>query len=65
MEENQITGTTCLYVPVDKTIRSAPVAEVYIQSPVYTGVIKALCMGDALCDIIIGNLPEVVKQPKD
>ena len=33
-EENQMTGTTCQYVSVVKTIRSAPVAEVYIQSPV-------------------------------
>ena len=65
VDSNQLTGKTCQYVSVDKTIRSAPMAEVYIRSPVYTGMLKALCMEDPLCDVIIGNLPEVVRQPTD
>ena len=65
VDGKQFTGKTCQYISVDKTIRSAPVAEVYVQSSVYTGMLKALCMEDPLCDVIIGNLPQVVKQPTD
>lgn len=53
------------YTAVDKTIRSAPLAVVPIVSPMFTGNIKALCIEDPLCEVIIGNLPEVVKQKND
>ena len=55
VNERQFTGKTCQYMSIDKTITSAPVAEVYVQSPVYTGLLKALRMEDPLCDVIIGN----------
>ena len=65
VEPEQFTGKTGYYISVDKTSRPAPYAEVYVKSPTYTGVIKALCLEDPLCDVIIGNLPQVVQQPGD
>lgn len=37
-------------------------AVVPIVSPMFTRYIKALCIEDALCDVIIGNLAEFAKQ---
>ncbi|KAL5020859.1 hypothetical protein ScPMuIL_000014, partial [Solemya velum] len=34
-------------------------AEVYIETPVYTGTVTALCMETPIFDVIIGNIPGV------
>lgn len=62
---SQLTGKTLKYMTVDKTMKSVPVAEIHLQSPVFSGTLQALCIDDPICEVIIGNLPEVVSQPDD
>ena len=52
----QLTGETGLYMTVDKTIRSAPIAEVYVDTPFYRGIVSALCLENPICELIIGNI---------
>ena len=61
----QFTGQKRAYISVDKTVRSVPIAEIYIDTPFYTGTVKALCLEDPVCDLIIGNVKSVVNQEND
>ena len=61
----QFTTKKGRYITVDQTSRTAQFAEVYIESDYYTGVLKFLCIEDPICDVILGNLPEIVRQPHD
>ncbi|XP_066968303.1 uncharacterized protein [Macrobrachium rosenbergii] len=38
-------------------VETYPLAEIYIQSPFFTGTTLAVCMEDPLYDLIIGNIP--------
>ena len=53
------------YVTVDQSLKIAQFAEVYINLPFYTGILEFMCLDKPLCDVILGNLPAIVSQPKD
>ena len=65
VEEDQLLNYKCSYISIDRTMKPVQVARVYIVSPIYTGYFEALCVEDPLCDVVIGNLPEVVNQKHD
>jgi len=44
-------------VLIDGSTRRAPVAQVFLDTPYFTGVIDAVCMKDPLYDVIVGNIP--------
>ena len=41
---------------VDETTRIAPMARIFISTPYYTGEVEALCLPDALYDLLIDNI---------
>ena len=51
---------TC--VLIDGTIRKCPLAKVQVDTPYYTGEIKALCMQEPAYDLVIGNV-DGVREP--
>ena len=40
-------------------MRRTPVTEIEIETPYYTGKVKAVCVESPLYDVIIGNVPGV------
>ena len=44
---------------MDCTVRVCPVASVHIDTPYYKGQVEAVCMPDAICDLVIGNVDGV------
>ena len=65
IKEKQLTGKQIYYTTVDGTKNTVPEAEIYIETPFYTGIVKALCMENPVYDLIIGNTEAVIKQPND
>jgi len=59
MDDVQMTGGTETCILIDGTVRRTPVAEIEIETPYYTGKVKAVCMDNSLYDVIIGNVPGV------
>ena len=47
---------------INGTVRRTPVAEVEIETPYYTGNVKAVCMESMLYDVSIGNVPGVSEE---
>ena len=47
-----------MYLKIDGTVRRTPVAEIEIETPYYTGKVKAVCMDNPLYDVIIGNVSD-------
>jgi len=56
VDDEQMTGGTETCILIDGTVRRTPVAEVEIETPYYTGKVKAVCMESPLYDVIIGNV---------
>ena len=42
---------------IDRTLKEAPIAEIKVDTPYYTGVTQAICLRDPLFDLFIGNIP--------
>ena len=63
--DKQLTGERRMYLSVDRTARFAPIAQIFVETPFYTGIIDAMCLEDPICDLIIGNLKAVVNQDSD
>ena len=62
--DNRLTGNNQLCVLIDGTVRNAPEALIEVNTPFYTGSLKALCMKKPLYDLIIGNVVGV-RDPGD
>lgn len=63
--DGQYNGRTRRYRTVDGSIGSAPVANVYVESPFYVGRTEVVCMEEPMCDIIIGNVRGLLKPDND
>jgi len=57
VSETKLTGQEARCVLIDGTIRRAPVAQVFIDKPYFTGTTTAVCMEKPLYDVIVGNIP--------
>ena len=57
VKKNEYTGKYGTMTLADKSIRKFPIAKVYIESRFFSGKITALCLDDAMYDVIIGNIP--------
>jgi len=55
--ETKLTGQEARCVLIDGTIRRPPVAQVFLDTPYFTGVTDAVCMKNPLYDVIVGNIP--------
>ena len=51
-----LTGEKRMCVLIDGTVRRNPVAQIEIDTPYFTGSVKAMCMKNPLYDIIVGNV---------
>lgn len=60
----QITEKSSRMILIDNSFRIAPVARIKISTPFYSGEVDALCLKDALYDLILGNVPGA-KLPED
>ena len=61
---NQITGKNQQCILADGSIKCADVAEVDVDTPYFTGTVKAWCFDTPLYDLILGNF-EGVRKPDD
>jgi len=57
VSETKLTGQEARCVLIDGTIRRAPVAQVFLDTPYFTGVTDAVCMKNPLYDVIVANIP--------
>lgn len=62
VKDDQLTGAEETCVLIDGTVRRVPVAEIEIDTPYYSGQVKAVCMRNPLYDVIIGNIPGVKEE---
>ena len=56
MEPNQYTGTYGFMLMADRTVRKVPHARIKINTPYYVGNVEAVCLTDALYDLLIVTL---------
>ena len=59
VKDEQLTGLQQLCVLIDGTVRRVDEAEVEVQTPFFSGKVKAMCMQKPIYDLIIGNIPGV------
>nr|XP_054759498.1 uncharacterized protein LOC129265535 [Lytechinus pictus] len=64
VNEENFTGEKQLCMLIDQTVRSVPIAMVEVRSPVFTGMVNALCMTNPLYEVITGNIPGTRKPEK-
>ena len=59
VKEEQFTGRSQRCVLIDGTVRDAPVASIWVDTPYFEGRTEALCMSEPIYDLILGNIPGV------
>jgi len=42
---------------MDGTVRYTPGAQIYVQTPFFSGLTTAICMENPIYDLVIGNVP--------
>ena len=58
VKKEDFTGSMGYVMAIDRTLKEAPIAEIKMDTPYYTGVTQAICLRDPLFDLVIGNIPE-------
>ena len=53
---DKLTGQEERCILIDGTICRTPVAEIFVETPFYSGPTTAVCMKNPLYDVIIGNI---------
>ncbi|GFO44380.1 hypothetical protein PoB_007088500 [Plakobranchus ocellatus] len=64
VDASQLTGECCLLLRIDNTALLAEKAVISLRTPFLSGEGKALCIPDAICDVIVGNV-EGARNPED
>ena len=64
VKKEDFTGSMGYVMAIDQTLKEAPIAEIKVDTPYYTGVAQAICLRDPLFDLVIGNIPEA-RNPDD
>ena len=57
VKEEDFTNSMSYVMAIDQTLKEAPIAEIKVNTPYYTGVTQAICLRDPLFDLVIGNIP--------
>jgi len=55
--DDKLTGREERCILIDGTVRYTPVAEIFVETPFYSGVTTAVCMKNPIYDLVIGNVP--------
>ncbi|GFO17319.1 hypothetical protein PoB_004382400 [Plakobranchus ocellatus] len=64
VDASQLTGESCLLLRIDNTALLAEKAVISLRTPFLSGVVKVVCIPDAICDVIFGNV-EGARSPED
>ncbi|GFR64152.1 hypothetical protein ElyMa_005498800 [Elysia marginata] len=64
VDAGQLTGECCLLLRIDNTALLAEKAVINLRTPFLSGEVKALCISDAICDVIVGNM-DGARSPED
>ena len=56
VKEDNFTCSMGYVMAIDRTLKEAPIAEIKVDTPYYTGVTQAICLRDPLFDLVIGNV---------
>lgn len=56
VRDDQLNGKSHLCTLIDGTKLPAPVANVFIDTPYYTGNVEAGCMNNPVYDLVLGNI---------
>ena len=56
-EDSQLTGQCCLIVRSDNTVVLAEKAKIRVKTPYLSGDVEALCIPQAICDLVVGHIP--------
>ncbi|GFS20811.1 reverse transcriptase [Elysia marginata] len=64
VDASQLTGECCLLLRIDNTTFLAEKAVINLRTPFLSGEVKALCILDAICDVIVGNM-DGARSPED
>ena len=43
---------------IEKSIKKVPIARIVVDTPYNSGEVEALCLSDAIFDLVIGNIPD-------
>ncbi|GFO38420.1 Pol polyprotein [Plakobranchus ocellatus] len=64
VDANQLTGECCLLLMIDNTALLAEKAVISLKTPFLSGEVKALCILDAIYDVIVENVEGAIS-PED
>ncbi|GFO10439.1 hypothetical protein PoB_003694400 [Plakobranchus ocellatus] len=64
VDTSQLSGECRLLLRIDNTALLAEKAVISLITPFLSGEVKALCIPDAICDVIVGNV-EGARSPED
>ena len=57
VRDSQLMGKCCLIVRIDNTVLLAEKARIHVKTPYLSGDVEALCIPEAICDFVVGNVP--------
>ena len=57
VEDSRLTGKCCLIVRIDNTVPLAEKAKIHVKTPYLSADVEALCIPEAVCDLVVGNVP--------
>jgi len=55
--DDKLTGRQERCIVIGGTVRYTPVAEIYVETPFFTGITTAVCMKNPIYDLVIGMYP--------
>ena len=56
VEDSQLTGNCRLIVRIDNTVLLVEKARIHVKTPYLSGDVEALCIPEAICDLVVGNV---------
>ena len=59
VDSSLYTGTNQRMISITCRLEEFPVAWIQIDTPVFAGYVQALCLTNPMCDLVIGNIPDV------
>ena len=57
VEDSQLTGKCRLIVRIDNTVLLAEKARIQVKTLYLSGDVESLCIPEAICDLVVGNVP--------
>ena len=64
VSDGELTGKKCFIVRIDNTMLLAEEAVIKVMTPYLKGEVTALCIPDAICDLVVGNV-DGARNPDD